>query len=68
VLSTGKLLIKIAGFIFAPIFLVTMVLGYSGSAHLAAAGNTILLLAMLLCLPLAVVGAAMWFVGRRQPG
>jgi lincosamide nucleotidyltransferase A/C/D/E len=68
VLSTGKLLIKIAAFVFVPALLVAIALGYSGSAQLAGIGNTLLLLAMLLCLPIAVVGAVMWLAGRSQPG
>jgi hypothetical protein len=68
VLSTGKLLIKIAAFGFVPAFLVALALGYSGSAQLAGIGNTLLLLAMLPCLPIAVVGAIMWLAGRSQPG
>lgn len=67
-LSTGKLLIKIAGLVFVPALLVAMALGYSGSAQLAGMGNMLLLLAMLLCLPIAVVGAVMWLAGRSQPG
>lgn len=67
-LSTGKLLIKIAAFVFVPALVVTMALAYSGSAQLAGIGNTLLLLAMLLCLPIAVVGAVMWLAGRSQPG
>jgi hypothetical protein len=68
VLSTGRLLIKIAAFVFVPALLVAMALGYSGSAQLAGIGNTLLLLAILPCLPLAVVGAVMWLAGRSQPG
>ena len=67
-LSTGNLLIKIAAFVFVPALLVAMALGYSGSAQLAGIGNTLLLLAILPCLPLAVVGAVMWLAGRSQPG
>lgn len=67
-LSTGKLLVKIAAIVFVPALLIAMALGYSGSAQLAGIGNTLLLLAMLLCLPIAVVGAVMWLAGRSQPG
>ena len=66
-LSTGKLLIKIAALVFAPALVVALPLGYSGSAQLAGMGNVVLLLAMLLCVPIAVVGAVMWLAGRSQP-
>lgn len=66
-LSTGKLLIKIAAFVFVPALVLAIALGYSGSAQLAGIGNMLLFLAMLLCLPIAVVGAVMWLAGRSQP-
>ena len=55
---------KVAGWVFLPILILTMVLGYSGNADLARVGNSILVLAVPSCGLLLLVGFVLWISGR----
>ena len=62
--ESGKTLMKVAGWVFLPILILTMVLGYSGNADLARVGNSILVLAVPSCGLLLLVGFVLWISGR----
>lgn len=64
--TIGKILLRTGGGLFAFLLVVSMVLGYSGSARLSTIGNTLLLLAVLVTVPLLLAGLVLYLIGRSQ--
>jgi ABC-type transporter Mla maintaining outer membrane lipid asymmetry permease subunit MlaE len=63
----AKMVMRSGGIVFAVGFVISMLLGYSGSSRLASVGNSLLLLTLLGALVLLAVGAIIW-LSTRDPG